>query len=45
MRRQLTEEEQFKVGRHIAEQLKLSNYRIESGPPPQGYGSGWSRQA
>ena len=43
MRRQLTEEEQFKVGREIAAQLKLSNYRIEPGPPVSGHGGGWSR--
>ena len=41
MRRQLTEEEQFKIGRQIAAQLKLSNYRFEQGPPAPAHGSGW----
>jgi hypothetical protein len=41
MRRQLTEEEQFKVGRQILEQLKLSNYRIENGPPVAAHGGGF----
>jgi hypothetical protein len=36
-------EEQFKIGRQIAEQLKLSNYRVAQGPPVLGHGSGWSR--
>ncbi|CAN5139451.1 hypothetical protein BH10PSE9_BH10PSE9_02510 [soil metagenome] len=41
MRRQLTEEEQFKVGREIADQLALSNYKIEQGPPGLPHGAGW----
>jgi len=41
MRRQLTEDEQFKIGRQIAAQLKLSNYRVEPGPPAQPHGTGW----
>jgi len=41
MRRQLTEAEQFKIGRQIAEQLQLSNYRVEPGPPAQPHGTGW----
>jgi len=41
MRRQLTEDEQFKVGRQIAAQLKLSNYEIEHGPPALPHGTGW----
>jgi len=45
MRRQLTQEEQFKVGRQIAEQISLSNYAIEPRPPVQGRGSGWNRAA
>jgi len=41
LRRQLTEDDQFKVGRQIAEQLKLSNCRVEPGPPAQPHGTGW----
>jgi len=41
MRRQLTEEEQFKIGRQIAAQLRLSNYRIEPGPLAPAHGRGW----
>jgi hypothetical protein len=41
MRRQLTEDEQHKVAREIAAQLKLSNYRIEQGPPALPHGGGW----
>lgn len=41
MRRQLTEDEQNKVAGAIAAHLKLSNYRIEQGPPLEGHGGGW----
>ena len=41
MRRQLTEDEQHKVARAIAEQIRTSNYRIERGPPAPGHGGGW----
>jgi len=41
MRRQLTEEEQFKVGQQTAAQLKLSNYEIEPGPAALPHGTGW----
>jgi hypothetical protein len=41
MRRQLTEDEQHKVARAILEQMQLSNYRIEHGPPLTGHGAGW----
>ncbi len=40
MRRQLTEPEEFKIGRKIAAQLRLSNYKVEQGPPLQGHGGG-----
>jgi hypothetical protein len=33
MRRRLSQDDQFKIGRQIAEQLKLSNYRVEPGAP------------
>jgi hypothetical protein len=36
MRRSLTEDEQFRIAEEIAAQLKLSNYKIEQGPPAQG---------
>jgi len=36
MRRSLSEEEQFRVAEEIAAQLKLSNYKIEQGPPGEG---------
>jgi hypothetical protein len=36
MRRRLTEPEQFKIGTAIADELKLSNCKIEHGPPLRG---------
>jgi hypothetical protein len=41
MRRQLTEDEQHKVARAILAQMRLSNYKIEKGPPLAGHGAGW----
>ena len=41
MRRQLTEEEQHKVARAIAEQIRVSNYRIDKGPPAPPHGGGY----
>ena len=38
MRRQLSEEEQQWVAEAIITHLKLSNYRIEQGPPLQAHG-------
>jgi hypothetical protein len=40
MRRQLTEAEQFEIGRNIVERLRISNYKIEQGPPLTGHGTG-----
>jgi hypothetical protein len=41
LRKQVTEEEQFRIARCIAEQVFLANYRIEKGPPLTGHGTGW----
>ena len=40
LRKQVTEAEEFMIGRRIAEQLRTSNYKIESGPPLTGHGAG-----
>jgi len=38
MRRQLSEEERDRIADAIIDQLMLSNYRVESGPPVSGHG-------
>jgi hypothetical protein len=40
MRRQLSEEERDRIADAIIDQLNLSNYRIELGPPVAGHGGG-----
>jgi hypothetical protein len=39
MRRKLTEQERDRIADAIIDQLSLSNYRVESGPPVAGQGS------
>jgi hypothetical protein len=38
MRRQLSEDEQFRIGRAILNHMRGSNYKIELGPPLSGHG-------
>jgi hypothetical protein len=42
IRRQLTEEEQFKVGRAILQRVRGANYKIEKGPPLTGHGQAYN---
>jgi hypothetical protein len=37
LRKQVTEPDEFSIASHIADQLAVSNYRIERGPPVPGH--------